>query len=127
MAREFTVNVADHPGLLADIGEALGRVNVNIEAIQGMTHQGRAIVRLIVDKPGSAEQALSTAGIPFTTRDVVLVKVLNEPGTIGDVARVMSEAGINIEAVYVTINGRVVMAVDDIDGALQVAHGMAVV
>jgi hypothetical protein len=45
---------------------------------------------------------------------------------LGDVALVMSEAGINIESVYVTTHGHIVLGVDDLDGAIQVAGGMAV-
>jgi hypothetical protein len=37
----------------------------------------------------------------------------------------MSRAGINIESVYVTTSGHIVFGVDDLDGAIQVAGGMA--
>jgi len=39
---------------------------------------------------------------------------------------VMTSAGINIDSVYVTTAGHVVLAVDDLKGALQVAEGMTV-
>jgi hypothetical protein len=45
---------------------------------------------------------------------------------LGDVALVMSRAGINIDSVYVTTRGYVVLGVDDLVGATQVASGMAV-
>jgi hypothetical protein len=38
----------------------------------------------------------------------------------------MSAAGINLDAVYVTLSGMVVLGVDDIPGAQEVAGGMAV-
>jgi hypothetical protein len=38
----------------------------------------------------------------------------------------MSQAGINIDSVYVTTRGYVVLGVDDVVGATQVAGGMAV-
>jgi hypothetical protein len=57
---------------------------------------------------------------------VLIVKVLDEPGMLGDVALVMAHAGINIDAVYVTTRGHVVLGVDDLLGAAQVAGGMAV-
>jgi hypothetical protein len=44
----------------------------------------------------------------------------------GDVALVMSKAGINIESVYVTTRGHIVLGVDDLAGAIQIAGGMAV-
>jgi hypothetical protein len=38
----------------------------------------------------------------------------------------MAHAGINIDAVYVTTRGHVVLGVDDLDGAIHVAGGLAV-
>ena len=54
------------------------------------------------------------------------MQVLDEPGTLGDVALVMSEAGVNIDSVYTTTRGDVVFGVDDVAGAIQIAAGMAV-
>jgi hypothetical protein len=45
---------------------------------------------------------------------------------LGDVALVMSKAGINIDSVYVTTQGHIVLGVDDMAGAIQIAAGMAV-
>jgi hypothetical protein len=45
---------------------------------------------------------------------------------LGDLALVMSEAGINIDSMYVTTRGHVVFGVDDLARATQVAGGMAV-
>jgi hypothetical protein len=54
------------------------------------------------------------------------VRVLDEPGALGEVALVMAAAGINIDSVYVTTKGYVVLGVDDLAGAIHVAGGMAV-
>ena len=55
-----------------------------------------------------------------------MVRVLDEPGTLAHVALVMSHAGVNIDAVYVTTGGDIVLGVDDLPGAIQVAGGLAV-
>jgi len=73
-----------------------------------------------------AARALNGAGIAHSTREVLIVRALDEPGTLGDVALVISQAGINIDAVYLTTRGHVVLGVDDLVGATQVAGGMAV-
>jgi len=54
------------------------------------------------------------------------VSFLDEPGMFGDVALVMSKTGINIDSVYVTTRGHIVLGVDDLAGAIQIAGGMAV-
>jgi len=126
MATQFTIEIGHQPGTLARIGRLMGEAGVNIEAIQGLVIDRKGLVQFVVDKPDLAEQALREAGFTYRTRDGLLVDVMNEPGTLGDVALVMSEAGITVDAVYISMNGRLVMSVDDLDGAIQVAHGMAV-
>jgi len=69
--------------------------------------------------------ALSRSWIRPPTREVLIVRVHDEPGALGDMALVMSKAGINIDSVYVTTRGHVVLGEDDLAGATQVAEGMA--
>jgi hypothetical protein len=126
MATEFAVILPDAPGGLARLGRALGEARVNVEAIQGMTRAGEGLVRFVPDSPDRAKRALDAAGFPHTTREVLVVRVLDEPGALGEVALVMATAGINIDSVYVTTKGYVVLGVDDLAGAIHVAGGMAV-
>jgi hypothetical protein len=89
-------------------GKALGEGAVNIEALQGTTWRGEAFVRFVPDSPDRASRALDAAGFEHTTREVLIVRVLDEPGALGQVALVMATAGVNIDAVYVTTMGHVV-------------------
>lgn len=126
MATEFKVILEDKLGTLARFATVLGDARVNIEAIQGMSREGKSLIQFVPNDAARATHALDTAGIPHTKREVLIVMVLNEPGMLGDVALVMSKAGINIDSVYVTTRGHVVLGVDDLDGAIHVAGGMAV-
>jgi hypothetical protein len=126
VATEFMVILDDALGTLAQLGAVLGEAGVNIEAIQGTTGNGNSVIQFVANDPGRAAQALDAAHIAHTKRAVIVVRVLDEPGTLGDVALVMATAGINIDSVYVTTRGYVVLGVDDVIGATQVAGGMAV-
>ena len=126
MATEFKVMLEDRPGNLARLGSALGDARVNIEAIHGFSLEGKGFVQFVSNDPNKAANALDAAGISYTKREVLIVRVLDEPGMLGDVALVMAQAGINIDSVYVTTRGYVVLGVDDLAGATQVAGGMAV-
>ena len=126
MATEFTVILPDVPGNLARLGRALGDARVNIEAILGTAHGSQGVVRFVADDTDKAAGALHAVGLPHTTREVLVVRVLDEPGALGEVALVMATAGINIDSVYVTSKGHVVLGVDDLSGAIHVAAGMAV-
>ncbi len=126
MAVEFKVTLQNIPGTLARLGTILGDGRVNIEAIQGTSREGEGFIQFVPNDPDKAARSLDQAGIAYSRRDVLVVKVLDEPGMLGDVALVMSKAGINIDSVYVTTRGHIVLGVDDMAGALQVAAGMAV-
>ncbi|HUF91339.1 MAG TPA: ACT domain-containing protein [Candidatus Limnocylindria bacterium] len=126
MPTEFSVILRDEPGTLARLGGVLGNAGVNIVAIAGSSRDGTSRVQFVCNAPDRATQSLEAAGIPYATREVLVVGVLDQPGTLGDVALVMSQAGINIDSVYVTTRGQVVLGVDDVAGATQVAGGMAV-
>ncbi len=126
MATEFTVVLEDRPGTLARLGSVLGDARVNIEAILGVSLEGKGLVHFVPNDPTKAARALDAAGTSYTKREVLIVRVLDEPGMLGDVALVMAEAGITIDSVYVTTRGHVVLGVDDLVGATQVAGGMAV-
>src|SRR5215470_6894075 len=126
MPTEFSVSLKNQPGMLAQLGAVLGDASVNIDAIAGSSREGTTHVQFVCNAPDRAAQSLQAAGIAYTTRDVLVVRVLDEPGTLGDVGLVMAKAGINIDSIYVTTSGHLVLGVDDLAGAIQVAGGMAV-
>ena len=126
MSVEFKVTLQDTPGTLARLGRILGDAGVNIEAIQGASREGRGFIHFVPNDRDTAAAALDAAGIAYSEREVLVIRVLDEPGMLGDVALVMSKAGINIDSVYVTTHGHIVLGVDDLAGATQIAAGMAV-
>ena len=126
MAVEFKVTVQDAPGTLARLGMVLGEAQVNIEAIQGTSREEKGFVQFVPNDEDKAARALDAARIAYSKREVLVVRVLDEPGMLADLALVMAKAGINIDSVYVTTRGHIVLGVDDLAGAIQIAGGMAV-
>jgi hypothetical protein len=72
-----------------------------------------------VEDPAATRAALSEAGIEVGgERDMLVVDVEDRPGTMGEVARRVGEAGVNIELAYTTFGAvRLVLGVDDLDKA----------
>ena len=126
MAVEFKVTVQDTPGTLARLGTILGEAGINIEAIQGTSREGKGFVQFVPSDEEKAAGALDAARMVYSKREVLIIRVLDQPGMLGDVALTMSKAGINIDSVYVTTRGHIVLGVDDLAGAIQIAGGMAV-
>jgi hypothetical protein len=71
-----------------------------------------------VDDASAARRALQGAGIEVRGEHQVLVLAGdNRPGWLGEVARRIANAGVNIELVYVAMNNQVIIGVDNLDKA----------
>lgn len=121
MATDLTVVLQDEPGQLATLGGATGAAGVNIEGMCAFTGEGRGIIHLLIadDAVARAVTALEEAGMAIADqREVLVVDVTDRPGSLGELARVLAAAGVNIELLYTTSGGvRVVIATDDLDNA----------
>ncbi len=113
MARDLTVTLENRPGALADMGDALGRSGVNINGISGAA-ESAGEVHILVDDGEAAKTALSEAGIQVKGEaDVVTIGFEDRPGELGEISRRIADAGVNIEVVYISCDGRLVVATSD--------------
>jgi hypothetical protein len=121
--KDLTVILDDKPGTLADLGEATGGADINIEGMYATTAAGKGEIHILVEDPGATREALEGAGIEVTEdRDVLVVEVEDRPGTMAEVARKLGDADVNIEFAYTTFGGvRLVLGVDDLDKAQAAA------
>jgi len=104
--KDLTVTLENRPGRLADLGDATGRAGVNIEGVCGTTGGGQGVIHILVEDAAATRAALSEAGIEVSDEgDVLVVDVEDRPGTMGEVARRIGEAGVNIELVYNDLRG----------------------
>jgi hypothetical protein len=117
--KDLTITLEDRPGRLADLGEAAGKAEINIEGMCATSGSGRAEVHVLVDDAAAAREALGSAGIEVDAEsDVLVIDVEDRPGAMGEVARRVADTGVNIGLAYATFGGvKLVLGVDDIDGA----------
>ena len=120
MAWDLAVSLENRPGTLAEMGEALGGAGVNVDGVCGVAGDDSGTVHILVPDGKSAHDALSAAGISATQpREVIAVAAENLPGELGRLASKVASAGANIDLIYVTMDGRVVLGVDDMEAANQ--------
>jgi hypothetical protein len=121
MPIDLTVILKDEPGQLARLGGATGAVGVNIEGMCAFTGEGRGIIHLLIadDSVDRAVAALEDAGMGIADRrEVLVVDVADQPGSLGELARQLTEARVNIELLYTTFGGvKLVIATDDLENA----------
>lgn len=126
MATEFAVTVENRLGALAELTEALAKTGVNIMAIHGAPCDEAGIVQFVTNNPDATMLALRDAAIEFATHEVLLVSLRDEPGSLARLARNLADANININAIYITMGQQVVLDVDNLRKAQQVAMSLGV-
>ncbi len=122
-AKALKVRVEDRPGMLGEITSALGAKSVNVRGVHAYAEGGRGVVCLVVDKLAAANRVLVARGLQPEEEDVLEVLLVNRPGALGEVAKALGDAGVNIRYVFVAAGGgrrtTVYLAVSDLPKALK--------
>jgi hypothetical protein len=121
MSKDLTVILQDRPGELARLGQVTGEAGANIQGMCAFTGEGRGVIHLLFDddQAGAARAALEEAGMGVADeREVLVIDIEDRPGTLGELARALGEASVNIELAYTTFGVKLVIATDDVESAL---------
>jgi hypothetical protein len=122
VAVNFTVILEDRPGELARLGEIMGDAGVNIGGLAAFTGDGRGVIHVLVDDDAAARaaEALREARMGVADeREVLVIDAEDRPGSLGELARELAEANVNIDLAYTTFGGgvKIVIATDDLENA----------
>jgi hypothetical protein len=119
--KDLTVIMEDQPGKLADLGEATGRAGVNIAGFCAMVGDGKGFIHILVEDADAARKALEETGIRVADeREAVVVDLHDKPGAMGEIARDLAEAGVNIDVAYTIFTGvRLVILTEDVESARE--------
>lgn len=122
--KDFTIQLTHRPGELADVANALSLQGVNIKSLAALNVGNQSLVRIIPDDVETARNALHDRNIRFEEHEVISVLLENHAGELTGVAAKLSEAGVNLEAIYlVGVAGDLIelaIAADDIKKAKKV-------
>jgi hypothetical protein len=114
MAIDLQVRVPNSPGTLLQVADALGRGGVNIEGASGHEAGDAGLLHILVLDAERGRRTLLNAGVEIEAeRAVVVVEVENRPGGAAAVLRLVANAGVNIDLLYTTLDGRLVLGSDD--------------
>lgn len=100
--KQLEIEAKDKPGLLAEIGDALGGAGINIEAASAEKLGTKAAIKILIADEGvdGAKKALKDKKISAKVSDVILVSVANRPGELGKITKKLAEAKVNGESLY---------------------------
>ena len=100
--RDCSIQLSNKPGDLARVAQALARRGVNIKSLAALSMDGVARARILPDDIVAARSAFEAANIRFTESEVHIVLLENKAGVVASITERLGEAGINLEAIYVT-------------------------
>jgi hypothetical protein len=117
MAFDLVIDIANEPGALARVAQAVSDAGVNIAAATCIGTGERAELHILVPHAEAAKHALGISHLVVSReREVVAVDVEDRPGVLADLTRKVAAAGVNIDLVYVATRNRVVFGSPDLDG-----------
>src|SRR3989449_4479319 len=97
---QLAVFLANRPGALARVCDALAKAKINIHALATSDTIDHSVVRMVVSDPTKALMLLGEAGVLALESDVLMIETENEPGVLAKIAERLAKAEVNIEYAY---------------------------
>jgi hypothetical protein len=116
---DVMVVLEDRPGLMARVGESLGDAGINIEGVCALASRGEGLIHVLVDDSDgdAARRALESSGLEVhTIRDVWVEQCPDRPGELGRLMRRLASGDLNLDLVYLTTTGRIVIGSENLEG-----------
>jgi hypothetical protein len=117
MPTDLMISLSHRPGTLAAASAALGEAGVNIEGACAFVCADQGVYHLLVSDAESGRRALIDGGFDILSeRQVVLTRVEDRPGAAAALLRRVAALGVNIDLVYLSADGQLVIGGDDPGG-----------
>jgi len=100
MANQVNVFAQNQPGRLERLTEVLLEEGINIRAITISGAEDYGVIKLLVDDPVKAYEALQREGFSAFMKEVIAVVMDDRPGGLHRICRVLGDSGINVEDAY---------------------------
>jgi hypothetical protein len=119
---QLAVFLANRPGALARVCDALASAGINIYALATSDTVDHTVVRMVVSDPTKALMLLGEAGVLALESDVLTIETANQPGILAKIAERLADAKINIEYTYLAAGrdaerGLIILRPSDVDQA----------
>lgn len=120
-AYDFTIVVPHAKGSLATLEQELGREKIDIEGLCAVEENGSVIFHLLTTDRVATGRAITKVGYKVTREtEVIVERVENHPGMLGNATRRLADAGISLTAAYLATDTRLVLGCENLS-ALETA------
>lgn len=122
---QLSVFIENKSGRLADVTRSLADAGINIRALSIADTIDYGLLRLIVNDPAAARNALADAGFTVALTEVLAIEVPDSPGGLANIIEILAQAGINLEYMYAFVgtsgeNAIVIFRIEKTDEAITI-------
>lgn len=100
MANQISLFVENKPGKLEAVMSAITANHIDIKAFTVANADKFGVMKFLVNEPVKAREFLRDAGYAVALEEVLVVEIQGMPGSMQQIARTMTEQGINIDNAY---------------------------
>lgn len=104
--KQLSVFVENRRGRMEEVTAVLKEEQINIVSVSLTDTHEFGVLRLIVSEPGRAKDVLLTRGFSAALTEVMAVKLPNQVAALAHVLNVISDAGLDVEYMYVLDSSR---------------------
>ncbi len=127
MAKQVVVFLENRPGHLAHVTEAIAQEEINIRSVTIASAGNFGLVKLIMDRPDQAYEALKKRGLSVNIQEVLALVMEDRAGGLHAVLKAFAEKGLNVKDAcgFVEKPGEkaiLILEVEDLEAARGVAR-----
>ena len=100
IVEQLAVFIANKPGTLVEVCEALAGDRVNIYGLTISDTVDHAVVRMVVSDTRKALAIFESRGTLVVETEVIMIENENKPGSLSRIAKALASHKINIEYAY---------------------------
>ena len=100
LVKQISVFLENKSGRLAEVTKTLGSNSIDIRALYIADTTEYGILRMIVDQPEKALQALTDSGFTVSSTNVIAIAIEDHPGTLDQALETLSEGSISVDYLY---------------------------
>lgn len=128
VVKQISVFLANKPGTLADVCEALANAKINIYGLTISDTVDHAVVRMVLSDTDKAVDLFEERGTLVVENDVVMIENDNKPGSLGAISNALAKAKVNMEYAYLATSpkakkGLLIIRPSNVQKAVKVLGG----
>ena len=123
--KQIVVSIENAPGRLHEVTDALGSAGINLRALNLVDTGAFGQLRLLVSDVATARKILMEMQIPAYVNEVVAAEIEDRPGSLADLLKPLTQAGVSVIFMYAFItfaqgNAIMIFRFSDNDKAIKV-------